>query len=212
MNTVQVANAITLSELGKAMTYEQYRKLILKLLQEGKTTGPDQSLKMIEYTALNNSRMHRLDRTIALLPELIDILQGMERKMYWLVLSEAWCGDAAQSIPIIAKMVDASPALEMGILLRDENPTVMQAHLTNGAHAIPKLIALDPEKLEVIGEWGPRPAEPQKIVMDYKAMPEPKENYSEVSKRVQMWYNADKGLSLQLEFIGLLKMWNSRKG
>lgn len=203
-------NVITQAHLKASMSYAAYKKLMQKLLSEGKTTGPDQSAKMVEYTLLNSQRMSRLDKSIQLKPELIDALQQYSRPTYWLVLAEAWCGDVAQNLPVLAQMTDAAPNIELGILLRDEHLDVMDAYLTRGARSIPKLIALDSDTLEVLGQWGPRPAPVQQMVMEHKAAPEPKEPYSEFVKKVQLWYAKDKTLTLQNEILGLLKEWEHR--
>src|SRR4051812_16153048 len=107
-----MSKIITADHLGKALNYTAYRHLMMKLTGEGKTTGSDQSQKMTDYTAINNQRMSRLDKTVKLLPELIDMLQNVEKPMYWLVLTESWCGDAAQNLPALAKMTDAAPYIE----------------------------------------------------------------------------------------------------
>ena len=61
--------------------------------------------------------------------------------MDWLVLTEAWCGDAAQSLPIINKMAEVSDNITLRLILRDENLDVMDQFLQNGrSRSIPKLI------------------------------------------------------------------------
>ena len=67
-----------------------------------------------------------------------------------MVISEGWCGDAAQILPVINKMALVSNKIEFRIVLRDENPALMDAFLTNGGKAIPKVIMIDNESGEVI--------------------------------------------------------------
>jgi hypothetical protein len=200
MNTV-----ITRNHLDKSLTYSQFLKLTEKLLAENKTTGANQSENYVEYTKLNFQRMQRIEKTVQLQPQLIDSLQNLSTTLYWVVLAEAWCGDVAQNLPIIAKMVDASPSIELCILLRDENPEIMDAYLTNGAKSIPQLICLKQTDLSETGQWGPRPKTVQEMVMEHKK--DPKESYSEFTKIVQMWYTKDKSITLQNEFMALLKSW-----
>ena len=38
-----------------------------------------------------------------------------------LVLSEDWCGDAVNTVPVVAKLAALSPTLELRVLARDEN-------------------------------------------------------------------------------------------
>lgn len=188
--------------LQKSFSFEQYNELIHNLLSEGKTTGPDQSQGMIDYTRLNEQRNKRIIHTGALDDNTIKFLNNIGQKQYWLVISEAWCGDAAQNLGWIYKMASTAPHISMHIVLRDENPELIDAFLTNGAKAIPKVILLN-EKFEVMSVWGPRPAEAQKIVIAYQQNPtEPKE---EMYKRLHIWYSMNKGKALQEEFITLLQ-------
>jgi len=81
-----------------------------------------------------------------------------------LVLAEDWCGDASNTIPILAKLVEQLPGVDLRILRRDEHPAVMDRYLTNGSRSIPIVIALDADFME-LGHWGPRPGELQAWVM-----------------------------------------------
>jgi len=196
---------ITEELFEKAMTYREYRALIDRLLEQGRTTGTDHSESMLEYTRLNVHRMNRLDKTISLDDALTHRLKNLRCKLKWLVISEAWCGDAAQNLPILNKMAEASSNIELKILLRDEHPQLMDNYLTNGSRAIPKLIILD-DKMNELATWGPRPATVQQMVMENKAtgrLP-----YAEFAKVVQKWYAKDKGRSLQHEIMELLGKLN----
>jgi hypothetical protein len=88
----------------KINDYAEYIKLIDDLLLDGKTTGENQSEMMFNYGKLNRQRMNRLEKTIRLGDSLKEKLRGVKRKMIWLVITEGWCGDAAQNIPVIEKI------------------------------------------------------------------------------------------------------------
>ena len=64
--------------LQKEYSYAEYRKLIVDLLQEDKVTGIEQSEDLLNYSALNETRMHRLDKTIAIIDENIVLLQSIK--------------------------------------------------------------------------------------------------------------------------------------
>ncbi|MEP7036915.1 MAG: thioredoxin family protein, partial [Acidobacteriota bacterium] len=85
--------------IEKSMTYAEYIKLIDDLLLEGKTTGSNQSEAMFNYGKLNRQRMHRLEKTVKLDESVIEEARENTRKMTWLIITEGWCGDAAQNIP-----------------------------------------------------------------------------------------------------------------
>jgi hypothetical protein len=112
--------------------------------------------------------------------------EGSRRKL--LVIAEDWCGDASNTVPIIAKLADTVPGLELRIIQRDANPEVMNRYLTNGARSIPIVIALD-ESFQELGHWGPRPTELQAWVMANRAALPKAELYPQVRK----WYARDRG-------------------
>jgi hypothetical protein len=188
--------------LLNSITYQAYLKLTEELLAEGKTTGPNQSEDYIYYTNLNLHRMKRLDKTVTINSELVAQIQSITVPQTWLVISEAWCGDAAQNVPILQKMAAISENVELKIILRDENLELMDLYLTNGGRSIPKLIALDNSTQKELFIWGPRPLTIQKVMNELKAA-----NVTEISEiveKIQITYNADKSQSIQTEFLQLL--------
>ncbi len=204
MNQIQV---ITPAHLAKAMPYAQYRNLIANLLENNQTTGPHQSASLIAYSRLNVHRMQRLEKTTELTEEILTALQTLSRKLIWLVLTEGWCGDASQNLPLIAMTAAASSGkIELKLLLRDENLEIMDAYLTNGGRSIPKLICLDAETLEELGTWGPRPAIIQARVMAHKANPQGI-SHEQLIETVHAWYAKDKTRQLQQEIAERLVEW-----
>ena len=188
--------------LDKSYSYKEYRNLIDQLLSEGKTTGANQTEKNIAYTKLNVQRMNRLDKTVSVIPELTSLIESFNRKCIWLMIAEAWCGDCAQVIPVLSKIAEASDHIELKIVLRDENPELMNRYLTNGGRAIPKLVCIDSDTMHEICTWGPRPKPAQEMILEHKA--NPVKEYSEVQKEIQLWYANDKGVTLQKEIMELI--------
>jgi hypothetical protein len=187
--------------LENTNSYKEYKDLIKELLAKNKSTGPNQSEDITNYSMLNDRRMKRLDKTIKISEETTTKIQKVTEAQTWLLLTEGWCGDAAQNLPVINKMADLNDQIHLKIVLRDENLELMDLFLTNGGRSIPKLIALDKDN-NVINTWGPRPAVAAKMVADYKA-----ENGSldaHFKEDLQVWYNKDKGKSTQEDFIKLL--------
>lgn len=192
---------IIVDSLRKGISYQDYRKLVKDLLIDGKSTGPIQSDSLLNYSMLNDKRMNRLDKTIRLSEETIASAKDVKEPVTWLVLTEGWCGDAAQTLPIINKIASESDQIDLKIVLRDENEELMNEFLTNGGKSIPKLIALDQQN-EVINSWGPRPSVPTKMVEDYKK--EKGQLDAEFKKQLQIWYNKDKGINTQQDMMRLL--------
>ncbi|MDB9883168.1 thioredoxin family protein [Bacteroidia bacterium] len=180
-------------------TYLEYRDMIENLLAEGKTTGNNHSEEMIGYTYMNVARMNRLDKKAEINDNLSSVIAALPPQK-WLVISEAWCGDAAQNLPWLVKMSELNSKIELSIVLRDDNIDIIDAFLTNGGRSIPKLIALN-ESNEVLFDWGPRPNDLQKTFFDLR-----REGlaYSEISKTVHTKYSKDKGQELQKEFLEIL--------
>lgn len=190
--------------LDKSKTYLEYRKLVSDLLLEEKSTGPIQTDALLHYSKLNETRMNRLEKTIVISPENVERIKLLRKKYIWLVISEGWCGDAAQLLPIMHKMEVLSDNIDFKIVLRDENVALMDKFLTNGSRSIPKLIILDKETLSVLDSWGPRPKEAFNLIKNYK------EKHGVIDETIktelQMWYLHDKGLSTQNELIELMRL------
>jgi hypothetical protein len=83
------------------------------LLLEGKSTGSEQSDDLTHYSELNDTRMNRLDKTMIITDENIQQPKNLRGEYIWLVISEGWCGDAAQLLPIINKMAVDSGKIEL---------------------------------------------------------------------------------------------------
>ncbi len=200
---------ITRDIINNAWTYDDYRTKIDELFAEGKTTGDNHSEAMLNYTKLNIFRMKRLDKTIRLTENTLAQIKKENRKIIWLVITEAWCADAAQVIPVLNKLTAENKNIDLKLILRDENLEVMDQFLTNGTRSIPILIVLDSETLEVLNSWGPRPTEVQKMVMDAKSeaqsnQEESKEIWDEVKKNSQLWYAKDKTKTIQDEIVNIM--------
>lgn len=194
--------------LANALSYTEYRELTDRLVAENKTTGPNQSEAMLHYTKMNGVRMKRLDKTTKLTDDSINLLSQIDQPQTWLVLTEAWCGDAAQVLPVMNKFAAANTNIDLKLIMRDEHLDIMDAYLTNGARSIPKLIVIDQQSEEVVSTWGPRPAEVQKMVMDAKVESKKIENdeerkafNDEVKVDVQRWYTKDKTIKIQQELL-----------
>lgn len=189
--------------LSRSHSYTKYRNIVTKLLSEGKSTGAEQSEALLDYSKLNESRMNRLDKKIIVPEEIIGRLLALKQSYTWLVISEGWCGDAAQLVPVFNKLATLSDRIELKLVFRDENEPLMNLFLTNGARSIPKLIVLDSQTHEVRASWGPRPKGAQDLISSYKRQ------YGVVDEtartELHLWYTHDKGLSTQHELISLME-------
>lgn len=201
MNTPAPARFLDAEYLEKAMGYTQYVQMVENLLAAGQATGGNHPEIYLHYTKMNLQRMHRLEKTIELVPEAQTAMLGITKPQTWLVLTEGWCGDAAQSMPVMKALADLNLLIEIKVLLRDEHPGLMDQYLTNGtARSIPKLIAIDPLTRKEYFNWGPRPAALQEYFYRMRAENIPADD---IKEKFQRWYNTDKTISIQREIAGL---------
>ena len=91
----------------QAIDYLTYRALVDQLLLEGKTTGLDNSEAMLHYSKMNVQRMNRVDTTASLTDELTSTINNLKENYKFLVITEGWCGDAAQIVPVFNKIASA---------------------------------------------------------------------------------------------------------
>lgn len=196
-----------LTEIGLD-TYESYLKKFEEWVQKEETSSANPTKGLIEFTKLNWARTQRIQKTILLNSELTFVAQNLQHSYSWIVITEAWCGDSAQNLPVIAAIANQNPEkIKLHILLRDENPALIDNYLTNGARAIPKLIAINETLSKEVFVWGPRPSPAQELLIEWKKSPAGK-NWDDFEKDLHGWYAKDKTQTAQAEFLNLLKGLN----
>jgi len=187
--------------INKALDYKSYKELIEGLLKEGKSTGPNQSAELLQYSELNLHRMNRVEKTTTLIEDLSTKLNLIKQPQIWLILAEGWCGDAAQTIPIFHLIEKQFPQIKIKLLLRDENVELMDLFLTNGSRSIPKVLMLDASSLNLLSQWGPRPSEATALINNLKAE---KLEMMEIKEKLHAWYAKNRGVAVQSEIIDIL--------
>lgn len=186
-------------------TYEEYLKQFEIWVSNGDTSSSESSSALVEFTKLNLARTLRINKTIVLHPELKKAVENINHHYTWMVITEAWCGDGAQNLPVIAAIAKLNPEkIKLQILLRDENPEMMDNYLTNGTRAIPKLIAVDDTGGNQAFVWGPRPRPAQELLKEWKNDPHSK-SWDEFEKDLHGWYAKDKTQTAQTELLLLMK-------
>lgn len=179
----------------QGISYETYLQNM-----EGEVVTPP-STAYAQYIPMNLHRTKRIAKTLQLTDALKTTLSSLTGRLNWLVISEHWCGDASQTLPLIHAIAEAADGkIDLRIVYRNENPELMEAHLTRDTKSIPKLIQLN-QHFEVTDTWGPRPAEAQRMVLALKSSPETAKTYTE---SLHKWYAVDKTLSTQAELLAML--------
>ncbi len=199
-----IISPITQDVIDQAYSYSTFNSIVEKLFERDEVTDQNNTESNLDYTKLNLQRTSRWDKRGKLLPEVEEVVKNISRPQTWLVITEGWCGDSAQILPFINIMAESNPLVDLKIILRNEYPEVMDAFLTDGkSRSIPKVIVLDTETLEVLGDWGPRPLETHRRYLGERANPEI--GGKEAAKNLHIWYARDKGITSQKEFTSVLK-------
>jgi hypothetical protein len=193
-----IADAI----LDKALSYEEYRKLLHESIQQNKTTGSNQTEQLLAYARLNIQRMNRLDKQVVVTEEFRQAVMRIQKPIVWLVLTEGWCGDAAQNLPVLAKAAQLNERIRLKLILRDEHLDIMNQYLFNGTRSIPRLIMIDALSGKDLAVWGPRPAEAQQLVSASRQAGLSHEQWAE---KLHGWYAVDKSKKIQEEFVNVLQ-------
>ncbi|NNJ90024.1 MAG: thioredoxin family protein [Eudoraea sp.] len=200
----QTTKEIIHRAISRSMSYSQFRELVSKLAVDNGTTGTEQTEEQKHFTVLNDKRMRRWDKTLKISEDVLSQLTEYQKKVYWLVITESWCGDSAPSLPVMNKIATYNDGIDMRVVLRSEEPKLMDAFLTNNKMSIPKLIMIDQGTLEVLGTWGPLPTTAAIMANDYKQKhgslsPEFKED-------LQQWFNGNKGQNILEDLQQLLTL------
>ena len=179
---------------SNGITFETYHQNMIEEVESKRES------EYAQYIPMNLQRSKRILKTFQLQDSLKVTLKKLNHKINWLVISELWCGDASQIMPVIYSIANASEGkINLKIVYRDSSELINH-HLTNGGKSIPKIVQLD-EEFNFLKEWGPRPVLAQQLIEELKskdtALPE-------VIEKIHKWYADDKTVSTQKEIEELL--------
>ncbi len=200
--TTMIVNELIEQGIADSHTYQEYKELVSNLLVDDKSTGHEQSEALTNYSMLNDRRMKRLDKTLKIDKSIEDAFSNTKRDVMWVVITEGWCGDGAQSLPVINKLAELNNGIDLRIVSRDDHDELMNNFLTNGGKAIPKLLVYDKKNKKVLNTWGPRPSIATQMVNDYKA--EHGSLDPQFKQDLQVWYNKDKGVNIAEDLLKIL--------
>ena len=193
---------INSSIINSVLTYNEFMDEFAKQINVlDINTLNDYDKSFYDYRKLNYQRSTRLEKTFVPTNETKQVFDKINQTQKWIVITESWCGDSAQNLPVIAKLAQLSDNIDLKIVLRDSNLEFMDLHLTNGSRAIPKLIVYD-EKDNELFQWGPRPVEAQNLFSRLKNAGIPK---PDINKELHLWYGRNRGKEVELELRQLIK-------
>lgn len=133
--------------------------------------------------------------------ELVARARALPGRHRLLVVAEDWCGDSAQTVPYLEKLVEASPdTLELRIVRAKIGRAVMDAHPTpDGRGATPTVAVLGADG-GLVGAWSERPAELEAWSIEQRKVLSQRELHDRIAK----WYAEDAGRSALSEILALI--------
>ncbi len=189
------------SKLNQSISYSEYFENFKKKAEANDLSILSETEKEhFDYIKLNFQRSNRIHKTYKPSEELKNVISKISNEQLWVIITEEWCGDSAQTIPYIYEISKLNMLIDLKIFKRDSNLDLMDLYLTNGTRSIPKLIAFDKNGKELF-LWGPRPNEAQTLISKLKSNGKTKDEFIE---QLHLWYYKDRGKSLENEIIELL--------
>lgn len=202
LKQIKMKENILLVKFEVGLTYNDFwNQFELKLNSQKSGNLSEEEKNQANQLKLNFQRSSRINRTYEISENLKNVLDKLEITQNWILITEDWCGDSAQNVPYIAKIANYSSKINLRILARDQNLDLMDKYLTNGARAIPKLIAFDEQENEFF-QWGARPKEAQDLVTQLKNEGKSKTEFLEA---LHLWYGKNRGKNLETEFLEILQ-------
>jgi hypothetical protein len=128
-------------------------------------------------------------------------LDGVDGSWRILAVAEDWCGDSVHTLPYLAALADAHPALELRVIDSRRGRALMEGHRTpDGRAATPTFVLLDAEGRDrgclverppVLQEWflGAQDSVPQRELYDRK----------------YAWYEEDAGAATMEELVTVVE-------
>jgi hypothetical protein len=130
---------------------------------------------------------------------LVRTVERLTRRWHLLAISEDWCGDASNILPVVARLAERAKNLDLRVVGRESHPTLMDEHLTSDTRSIPVVMILD-DRFRERAWWRPRPAELQTLFVS-ELRGAPKEiRYPPMCG----WYARDGGASIAREIVELM--------
>lgn len=201
-----LSHPVTHEVIEKGFSYSEFVQFTQQLVEEKRTTGANQSEAYLEYTRMCLQRMNRWNKTAKVSVKMASLIESIREPQIWLLITEAWCGDGAQSIPYMAKLAELNPKIRLRIIMRDEYPEIMDAYLTNGARSIPKLVAYTGDLKVELFTWGPKPLYLMNRHKEYKHDSKGL-SYAGFLEEIHLWYAKNKNHDLESELFPLIQAY-----
>lgn len=135
-------------------------------------------------------------------PETLARVHALTGQWRLLVIAVDRCIDSANTIPFLARMVEASNGvLEMRIVHPDQGKAVQEAHRTSDGRAATPTVILLNEAGEEVGCWVERPSE----LARWWNAEKPRVSESRLLEQKGEWYRKDRGQSTLRELLTMIE-------
>jgi Thioredoxin len=111
----------------------------------------------LDQMGTNKETFTKFLSEIAIRPEDKEAIAKLGKKLNVMVITEDWCGDALYNVPVLAKLVEGSPNVELRVFLRDKNPDLMDQYLNQGLYRSIPVFAFFDENMNEVARLIERP-------------------------------------------------------
>jgi len=192
-----------LDYINKGYSFENYLERIEDELEE--QIELDDPKELVQYYAINLQRSRRIKKTFRYNPGMEKKAKSYNADLKFLIISEGWCGDASQIVPIVDNLANTM-GIESKIVFRDENLGLMEEYKTNGSLSIPIVIGVTPDGEEAF-RFGPRPAKAMEFTNRFKRDPD-KYSKDDFYEDLQRFYNENHGQDVISEILEMVEEYS----
>jgi hypothetical protein len=141
----------------------------------------------------------------AVTADMVTRMHALPERRRLLVVAEDWCSDSLNTVPYLARLVDAAPErLALRIVNSTAGYQIMEAHRTpDGRAATPTVVVLG-EDDRLIGAWTERPAALRAWLEEQKHSGEKTLSRDALHDRAMKWYAEDAGNATVTEVAAIL--------
>lgn len=118
----------------------------------------------LDQMGTNKEKFLEFLKEIEIRPEDREALRKLGKKLNALVITEDWCGDALYNVPVLAKLVEGNPNVEMRVFLRDKNPDLMDQYLNQGIYRSIPVFAFFDENMNEVARFIERPPKVTEVI------------------------------------------------
>lgn len=186
--------------LQNCFNYLEYEEILNQIRSDSPSLN-NLSEEQSDYVSLEKNE-NQFDETISITKDTIGKINRFKNKYTWLVITEKWCIDTRQLIPICNKMAAFSENIELKIAFLEKD-TIWIHNTVDEIQIFPTLIILNKnDNSKMLAEWGPRPKGATDLLKS--RMKKSGKIPTSAFEEMKMWYFQNKGVSTQFELMRLM--------